>query len=158
MNNRTGLYFTQVQRRLPVHCASAPLSRPLHCSTMQIRSGGRSKPQRAAHRESSDPHRLWDQVYNVRDQYTQGIVSLSLSQRLVTIWLLSTKRTLVLTKILDSFGYHGPISEGLAAILYSHDLMVLWNERKCSINVKAWWETCQTMSAAFNDTVLFHDL
>lgn len=57
----------------------APLSWPLHCSTMQIRSGGRSKAQRATHRESSDPHWPWDQVHNVKDQYTQGIVSQPLS-------------------------------------------------------------------------------
>lgn len=59
--------------------ASTPLSLPLHCSTMQICSGGRSKAQRATHRESSDPHRLWDKAHNVRDRYTQGIVPHPLS-------------------------------------------------------------------------------
>lgn len=34
---------------------------------------------RELHTESSDPHRLWDQVHNVQDQYTQGIVPQPLS-------------------------------------------------------------------------------
>lgn len=53
-------------------------------------------------RESSDPRWLWDQVHNVRDQYTQGIV-LSRS----TFFLISpssTATTLVLTKMWDYFG------------------------------------------------------
>lgn len=65
--------------QVPAPRQHSSLPRPLHCSTMQILSGGRSKAQRAAHRESSDPHRLWDQVHNVRDQYTRGIVPQPLS-------------------------------------------------------------------------------
>ncbi len=120
---------------------------------MQIRSGGRSKAQRAAHRESSDPHRLWDQVHNVRDQYTQGIVPQPLSALHYDLAPIYQK----------DFGFDKDM--GLITDLWRiiFDIVFTWfdgtvKQDKCSINAKAWWEMCWAVSTAHNKTVLFHDL
>lgn len=56
------------------HHSLSATSLPVHANPLcwQIK-GLKSSTQ------SSDPHRLWDQVHNVRDQHTQGIVPLPLS-------------------------------------------------------------------------------
>lgn len=97
-----GLGFLQVWSQSRLGTVPALHSQPPHCPTMQIFSGGWSKAQRAAPRESSDPHWLWDQVHNVRDQYTQGIVLSRSAFFLISPSSIVT--TLVLTKMWDYFG------------------------------------------------------